>query len=116
MKPEIVASECCAGRFPQNTLRGFEYCLAAGFDGIEFDVRLSRDGHVVVQHDYLLNKRITRGPSGEWLARKGPPICQLSLRELKGFDVGRYAPDSREAGSYPHYQPLEYCWRSSGGC
>lgn len=107
MKPKIVASECCAGLYPQNTLRGFEFCLESGVDGIEFDVHLSRDGHVVVQHDYLLNKRITRDSSGQWLKKKGPAVCDLLLAQLKQFDVGRYSPDSVEAESYPNYQPID---------
>jgi glycerophosphoryl diester phosphodiesterase len=107
MKPQVVASECCAGLHPQNTLRGFEFCLESGVDGIEFDVHLSRDGHVVVQHDYLLNKRITRDSSGKWLENKGPAVCTLALSQLRQFDVGRYSPNSREAGSYPNYQPVD---------
>lgn len=107
MKPKIVASECCAGLRPQNTLSGFEFCLESGVDGIEFDVHLSLDGHVVVQHDYLLNRRITRDTSGRWLENSGPALCNLSLSQLKQFDVGRYAPDSREAESYPGYQPAD---------
>lgn len=107
MKLQVVASECCAGLHPQNTLRGFQFCLESGVDGIEFDVHLSRDGHVVVQHDYLLNRRITRNPSGEWLQNNGPAVCDLSLAELKQFDVGRYSPGSREAESYPNYQPVD---------
>ena len=107
MIPKVVASECCAGLHPQNTLRGFRYCLEAGVDGIEFDVHVCRDGHVVVQHDYLLNRRITRTPSGHWLEKTGPAIRDLSLAELRQFDVGRYLPDSPEARTYPNYQPAD---------
>lgn len=103
----VVASECCAGRHPQNTLRGFEFCLESGVDGIEFDVHLSRDGHVVVQHDYLLNPRVTRDSEGRWLANRGPAVCELTLEQLQQFDVGRYLPGSREAKAYPNYQPVD---------
>jgi len=37
MSVQIVASECCAARYPQNTAAGFAYCLRQSFDGIEFD-------------------------------------------------------------------------------
>jgi glycerophosphoryl diester phosphodiesterase len=113
MKPKVVASECCAGLHPQNTLRGFEFCLESAVDGIEFDVHLSRDKQVVVQHDYSLNGRITRSLSGEWLENlpqwKGEALTigALSLEELKQFDVGRYLPESPEAKSYPNYQPAD---------
>jgi glycerophosphoryl diester phosphodiesterase len=107
MKPKVVASECCAGLHPQNTLHGFQFCLESGVDGIEFDVHLSRDAHVVVQHDYCLNKRITRDPSGQWLASTGPALCDLTFAELRQFDVGRYLPGSHESESYPDYEPVD---------
>ena len=107
MKPKVVASECCAGLHPQNTLRGFQFCLESGVDGIEFDVHLSRDAHVVVQHDYRLNKRITRDPSGQWLASTGPALCDLTLAELRQFDVGRYLPGSHESEAYPDYKSVD---------
>ncbi len=107
MKTKIVASECCAGLYPQNTLSGFRYCLDSCVDGIEFDVHLSQDGHAIVQHDFVLNRRITRNFSGNWLEEPGPAICQLSLNELKTYDVGRYSPASREEKTYPDYQPID---------
>jgi glycerophosphoryl diester phosphodiesterase len=36
---------------PENTLAGFEYALAHGCDGFEFDVRITRDGRLVVCHN-----------------------------------------------------------------
>ena len=38
---------------PENSLRAFELACEAGY-GIELDVRLSRDGEVMVFHDYTL--------------------------------------------------------------
>ena len=35
----------------ENTLPAFEAAIAAGADGIEFDVRLSSDGVPVIIHD-----------------------------------------------------------------
>ena len=107
MKTKVVASECCAGLFPQNTLSGFLFCLDNAIDAIEFDVHLSLDGQVVVHHDYLLNPAITKDASGNWLTKPGPPICTLSLDELMNYDVGTYAPGSREEKSYPDYKPLD---------
>ncbi len=107
MTVKIIASECCSGLFPKNSLSGFRYCIDNHIDGIEFDVHLSADGHVVVQHDYLLNPRITRDPSGDWLAKSGPPVSNLELVELKTYDIGRYAPGSHEVNGYPDYQPSD---------
>ncbi|MEZ4240190.1 MAG: glycerophosphodiester phosphodiesterase family protein [Myxococcota bacterium] len=40
-----------AAHHPENTLRSFRAAVEAGVDAIETDVRLSRDGEVVVFHD-----------------------------------------------------------------
>lgn len=45
---------------PENTLGGIERALRAGVEGIEVDVHLSQDGHVVVIHDETLD-RTTNG-------------------------------------------------------
>ena len=110
--PKVIASECYAGLFPQNSFSGFKYCVdeqaANGHvDGIEFDVHLSADGHVVVQHDYFLNKRITRNAEGNRIAGSGPPICKRSLADLKHYDIGRYKDDCYEAQEYPQYQAID---------
>jgi len=105
--PAVVASECGAALYPQNSLGGFRHCLDMNVDGIEFDVHLSRDGEVVVQHDYRLNKRITRHVNGDWLKNTGPALCELTLAELAQYDIGRYQPDSYEEKSYPNYQPVD---------
>jgi len=107
VKPSIVASECCAGRFPPNTRSGFSYCLEQSFDGIEFDVQLTADAQVVVHHDYRLNPRIARDRSGNWLSAPCPAICRLTLSDLHKFDVGRYRPGSYELAEYPDYQPMD---------
>jgi glycerophosphoryl diester phosphodiesterase len=36
---------------PENTLEAFDFALASGCDGFEFDVRLSADGKAVICHD-----------------------------------------------------------------
>ncbi len=107
MIPKVIASECAAGLFPKNTLSGFEDCLIQGYGGIEFDIHLSKDGYAVIQHDYLLNKRTTRDASGNWLDHAGPPLGELTLKEIQNFDIGRYRPGSPEENEYPDYGPID---------
>lgn len=40
----------------ENTLAAFEYCMAAGCDGFEFDVRSSADSRQVLCHDSRFNR------------------------------------------------------------
>ena len=41
---------------PENSLRGFANCIKSGFDAIEVDVRMTKDGVLVVMHDETVNR------------------------------------------------------------
>ena len=41
----------CRGAHPENTFAAFEYALANGCDGFEFDVRTTADQYLVLLHD-----------------------------------------------------------------
>jgi glycerophosphoryl diester phosphodiesterase len=62
---------------PENTIAAFDRGLAAGADGLELDVHLSRDGVVVVHHDATLD-RTTRGTG---------PLARRTAAELAALDV-----------------------------
>jgi glycerophosphoryl diester phosphodiesterase len=49
--PWLIAHRGGAALAPENTIVAFENAEALGADAIETDVRLSRDGHVMVFHD-----------------------------------------------------------------
>ena len=63
---------------PENTLRSFRKAVELGADMIEFDVRMSLDGRLVIIHDSSVN-RTTNG--------KGA-VRMKSLGELKDLDAG----------------------------
>lgn len=107
MTTKKIASECGTEFFAKNSLAGFSHSLELNVDGIEFDVHLTQDNEVVVQHDYRLNKNITRDASGAWLTHTGAALCDLTSEQLKQYDIGRYLPGSSEARSYPNYQPVD---------
>ena len=64
-KPLHVAHRGGAGLWPENTMAAFTRAIAAGADGIELDVHLSKDGKLVVHHDESLKPSIARGAGGE---------------------------------------------------
>ena len=76
---------------PENTIEAFDRGLAAGSDGLELDVHLSRDGVVVIHHDALLD-RTTRG-RGPLHARSAAELAALGVPALRDVLV-RY-PDTR---------------------
>ncbi|MGH9821391.1 MAG: glycerophosphodiester phosphodiesterase, partial [Pyrinomonadaceae bacterium] len=55
-RPLIIAHRGASAQAPENTLAAFRSAIDAGADGIEFDVRLSKDGRAVVIHDGTLER------------------------------------------------------------
>lgn len=45
--------------FPENSLTAFRHAVAVGADGVELDVELTRDGHLLVMHDDTLDRTST---------------------------------------------------------
>jgi glycerophosphoryl diester phosphodiesterase len=74
----VIAHRGASVEAPENTIAAFEAAIDQGADGIELDVHLSKDDHLVVVHDFTL-ERTTDG-SG--------PVSRLTVRELKRLDAG----------------------------
>ncbi len=55
-RPFVFGHRGASAHAPENTLEAFELALESGADGIEFDVKLSSDGRVVVMHDATLER------------------------------------------------------------
>jgi glycerophosphoryl diester phosphodiesterase len=81
--------------------------VALGCDGAELDVQLSRDGEAVVFHDYRLKPEICRDATGAWLKPPTPRIKDLTLAELRTFDIGRADPASDYACTHSLVHPTD---------
>ncbi len=80
-----------SARAPENTLEAFRMAVEVGAGGLELDVHLTRDGHVVVIHDATVDR--TTSGSGA--------VEAATLRELKGLDAGHgFSPDG--GMTYPY--------------
>ncbi|MGH7711724.1 MAG: glycerophosphodiester phosphodiesterase [Gemmatimonadaceae bacterium] len=77
---------------PENTLESFRQAVALGVDGLEFDVRLSADGEVVVIHDPTVD-RTTNGTGA---------VNRLTRKQLQALDAGY------------HFGPPTHPYRSAG--
>ena len=64
-------------KIPENSLTAFERAIDAGF-GIELDVQLSRDGEVMVFHDYSLERMTGRNAK----------LAELTAAELSELRLG----------------------------
>lgn len=58
--PGIVAHRGASGLYPEQTFQAFDEALRLPIHGIECDVRLTRDGQLIVFHDPILS-RTTNG-------------------------------------------------------
>jgi glycerophosphoryl diester phosphodiesterase len=74
-RPLVFAHRGGAAIGPENTIPAFDRGLAAGADGLELDVHLSRDGIVVVHHDSRLDRTTTA--SGALAARTAAELAEI---------------------------------------
>lgn len=79
---------------PENTLRAIRWALKYEIDGIEVDLRLTKDKHVVLIHDESVD-RTTDGTGF---------VKDLTLNEVKKLDagMGEKIPTLKEAASLLH--------------
>jgi glycerophosphoryl diester phosphodiesterase len=98
----VIGHRGAAGLAPENTLTAFQKACDTGVDAVELDVFLTEDSNIVVYHDYQLKPDITRNSDGRWLGRAGPAIRDLTLIQLKRYDVGRLKPGTQYARRYPY--------------
>jgi len=107
LRPLVLAHRGGAALAPENTLCAFANAIALGADGAELDVHLTRDGRVVVHHDYRLNPDICRDARGDWIEAPGPRLVDLGIAELALYDVGRPRPASAYTCEYPALVPAD---------
>jgi len=89
---EIIAHRGSSREFPENTLASFRRALEICPQAIlELDVWPSRDGHVMVMHDGLLEKS-TSGAG---------PVFSKTLAELREFEAG-YSISFDSGVTYPY--------------
>ena len=78
--PQLVAHRGASHERPENTAAAFERALELGADGIELDVHLTADGHLVVHHDAV--PHLAPNP-----ALAGLGIRSLTVEQLRAFRV-----------------------------
>ena len=75
--PLIVAHRGASAEEAENTLEAFDLAVAAGARAVEFDVRITADGHAVVMHD----ADVDRTTNGSGLVRS------LTLAEVRSLRI-----------------------------
>ena len=80
MRPLVIAHRGFSGAAPENTLPAFRMALRAGSDGLEFDLRLTREGRVAVIHDATVDR--TTDGAGR--------VRGLTVARLRRLDAGSW--------------------------
>ena len=85
--PVIIAHRGASRQAPENTMAAFKRALELGSGGIELDVHLSADGHLVVIHD----EQVDRTSNGRGFVR------DMTLKELRSLDFGSwFSPEFKD--------------------
>lgn len=85
----VIGHRAAALNAAENTLEGIRAAASCKADMVELDVRLSRDGELVLMHD----ERVDRTTNGQGL------VTDLSLQELKALSIrGRNGQCTKPGG------------------
>lgn len=79
-RPRIVAHRGASFEAPENTLAAFKRAWALGVEAVELDVRVTKDGEVVVVHD----------PTTLRIGGLDRPVADQTFAELLALDVGAW--------------------------
>ena len=88
--PFVVAHRGASADRPEHTVAAYLRALEEGAEGVECDVRLTRDGHLVCVHDRSLDRTST----GTGL------VSEMTLPQQRGLDYGQWHPSWRADGSH----------------
>ncbi len=87
VQPAVVAHRGASAHRAEHTVAAYALAIEQGADGLECDVRLSRDGHLVCVHD----RRVDRTSSGRGV------VSSLTLVRLSELDYGCWHPGMPES-------------------
>jgi len=87
VQPDVVAHRGASALRAEHTVAAYALAIEQGADGLECDVRVSRDGHLVCVHDRTVNRTSTgRGV-----------VSTLTLERLSELDYGSWHPGLPES-------------------
>ncbi|MFC5910396.1 glycerophosphodiester phosphodiesterase [Streptacidiphilus monticola] len=86
-EPSVIAHRGASGTYAEHTLAAYQLAIEQGADGLECDVRLTADGHLVCVHD----RTVDRTSNGKGV------VSTLELAELSQLDFGNWRNGPEEA-------------------
>ncbi len=99
-RPMIIAHRGSSNSAPENTLAALSAAIDERADGVEIDVRMTKDGEIILMHDSTLKR--TAGIDYH--------ISKLTYSELADIDVGSWFSSSYQGEKIPTLmEALELC-------
>jgi glycerophosphoryl diester phosphodiesterase len=95
-RPFVVAHRGASAHRAEHTLAAYALALEQGADGLECDVRLTRDGHLVCVHDRTVN----RTSDGRGV------VSELTLAAMALLDYGHWHQEPPESADDLMANPL----------
>lgn len=91
VKCRIISHRGLSSTAPENTLAAIEQSIASGVQACEFDVRCTKDGHVILMHDASVD-RTTNG--------KGK-VAEMTFADIRSLDAGSWKAPSYAGQTVP---------------
>lgn len=92
----VAAHRGWCSDYPENTMPAFKAAIEVGVDQIETDVRITRDGELVLIHDSTVD-RTTNGTG---------KVCDKLFSELRALDAGSYKGEQFKGTQIPTFIEL----------
>lgn len=92
----VAAHRGWRSAYPENTMPAFRAALELGVDQIETDIRITRDGELVLIHDATVD-RTTNGTG---------KVCDKLFAELQALDAGSYMGEEFRGTKIPTFVEL----------
>ncbi|NOY60488.1 MAG: glycerophosphodiester phosphodiesterase [Calditrichaeota bacterium] len=94
--PKLPERGICAHRganhtHPENTLSAFKEAIRLGAHMVEFDVRMTSDGELVIMHD----KTVDRTTDGQGV------VAEMSFAEIRALDAGAWKDSTFKGEKIP---------------
>ncbi|MFO7611998.1 MAG: glycerophosphodiester phosphodiesterase [Clostridia bacterium] len=96
IKTAIIAHRGASAYAPENTLAAFQKAYEMGADGIEIDVLFSKDGHIMVHHDFHLGR----------CEECGGMVKDHTYFELRKLDVGAWFDEAYKGQKIPSIEEV----------
>ncbi len=88
-QPEIYGHRGFRGKFPENSILGFQKAIELGITGIELDVVVNKDKQLVISHEPFFQKEYCLDSIGKEIKNESDfNIYHLNQKEIELFDCG----------------------------